>query len=182
MLAVNLALMLGSLVLELLFVLEYDVIVWLTASLHGIGQSTVLPSSLTWLDELIEMNSRNAGSDSEYRHAMFVSQWQLVCTYFRDTAIRGMPGDDVYCRDPDAVGVPGNDVYPGPGRLVDGRTLFVVLSVAPPGLCLRHDAALHGAVPLHQAHRCGHNIHKYVLHCSAKVYRTKFKLALSMCV
>ena len=74
MLALNLALMLGSLVLELLFVLEYDVIVWLTASLHGIGQSTVLPSSLTWLDELIEMNSRNAGNDREYLWQRHVRQ------------------------------------------------------------------------------------------------------------
>ena len=73
--------------------------------------------------------------------------------YFRDTNVVGVPGDDVYCRDPDVVGVPGDDVYPGPGRLVDGRPLFVVLPVTAPGLCLRHDAALHGALSLHQAHR-----------------------------
>ena len=74
----------------------------------------------------------------------------------RDTDVVGVPGDDVYmyCRDIDVVGVPGDDVYPGRGRLVDGRPLFVVLPVTAPGLCLRHDAALHGAVPLHQAHRC----------------------------
>ena len=62
MLVVNLALMLVSLIAELVFVLEYDVTVWLTASLNGIGQSTVIPSSLTWLDQLIEMNSQNAGA------------------------------------------------------------------------------------------------------------------------
>ena len=60
-LTLNLVLLATSLVLELIFLQRNPSLVWLTGCLQGLGQSTVLPASLTWLQELVWVNSRVAG-------------------------------------------------------------------------------------------------------------------------